>query len=174
MREHIKRATTLSLAGVMSALMLTSPRPMFVWNMSASAPVGLYALNTPGQLRHDDLIAILPTESQADFLSQRGFLGQGALLLKHIAALTGQLVCRKDNHILIDGRIVATTRRHDHLGRDLPQWRGCRRLTSSEIFLLNAAPDSLDSRYFGPLHTRSVIGRATPLWTDENRNLHPF
>lgn len=174
MSDLMKRAATLSLAGVMSSLMLTSPRPLLVWNMTASAPVGLYALHRTNQLSHGDLIAILPTESQADFLSQRGFLGQGALLLKHIAALTGQLVCRQDNHILIDERIVATARRHDHLGRDLPQWQGCRRLTSREIFLLNAAPDSLDSRYFGPFHTRSVIGRATPLWTDENRNLHPF
>jgi conjugative transfer signal peptidase TraF len=174
MREHIKRATTLSLAGVVSALMLTSPRPILVWNMSASAPVGLYALHTHNHLRHGDLIAILPTESQADFLNQRGFLDKGALLLKHVAALMGQLACRQDNHILIDGRIVATAQRYDHLGRDLPQWRGCRRLTSSEIFLLNAAPDSLDSRYFGPFHTPSVIGRATPLWTDDDRNLHQF
>jgi len=174
MREHIKRVTTLSLAGVMSALMLSSPRPILVWNMSASAPLGLYALHRLNHLRHGDLIAVQPTESQADFLNQRGFLGQGALLLKHVAALTGQLACRQDNHILIDGRIVATVQRHDHLGRDLPQWRGCRRLTSREIFLLNAAPDSLDSRYFGPFHTRSVIGRATPLWTDDDRNLHQF
>jgi type IV secretory pathway protease TraF len=30
------------------------------------------------------------------------------------------------------------------------------------------ARDSLDGRYFGPLPTSSVIGRATPLYTDEN------
>jgi type IV secretory pathway protease TraF len=26
--------------------------------------------------------------------------------------------------------------------------------------------DSLDSRYFGPLPTSAVIGRAVPVWTD--------
>lgn len=174
MKEQVKRAATLSLAGLMSALMLASPKPILVWNMSASAPVGLYTLHTANQLHHGDLIALAPTESQADYLSQSGFLGKGALLLKHVAALTGQLACRQDNHILIDGRIVATAQRHDHLGRDLPQWHGCRRLTSGEIFLLNAAPDSLDSRYFGPFHTHSVIGRAMPLWADDDRNLRQF
>ena len=174
MKEQMKRAATLTLTGVMSALMLTSPRPIFVWNMSASAPVGLYALHRSNQYRHGDLIALTPTQSQADYLSQRGYLDKGALLLKHVAALNGQLACRQDNHILIDGRIVATAQRHDHLGRDLPQWRGCRRLIADEMFLLNAAPDSLDSRYFGPFHTRSVIGRATPLWTDDARTLHQF
>jgi type IV secretory pathway protease TraF len=30
-----------------------------------------------------------------------------------------------------------------------------------------SVPDSLDGRYFGPIPTSSVIGRALPLWTDE-------
>ena len=104
MKEQMTRAATLTLTGVMSALMLTSPRPIFVWNMSASAPVGLYALHRSNQYRHGDLIALTPTQSQADYLSQRGYLDKGALLLKHVAALNGQLACRQDNHILIDGR----------------------------------------------------------------------
>jgi type IV secretory pathway protease TraF len=27
--------------------------------------------------------------------------------------------------------------------------------------------DSLDSRYFGPLPASAVIGKAVPIWTDE-------
>ena len=30
-----------------------------------------------------------------------------------------------------------------------------------------AAPDSFDGRYFGVLRMADVIGRATPIWTDE-------
>src|SRR5690606_31543249 len=32
------------------------------------------------------------------------------------------------------------------------------------------APDSLDGRYFGPIPASAVIGRALPLWTDEDGN----
>jgi type IV secretory pathway protease TraF len=28
--------------------------------------------------------------------------------------------------------------------------------------------DSLDGRYFGPISASSIIGRAVPLWTDED------
>jgi type IV secretory pathway protease TraF len=28
--------------------------------------------------------------------------------------------------------------------------------------------DSLDGRYFGPLPTGTIIGRAMPVWTDED------
>ncbi len=39
-------------------------------------------------------------------------------------------------------------------------------LGPGEVFLLNtAAPDSFDGRYFGPVSTNSIIGKATPLWT---------
>ena len=31
-----------------------------------------------------------------------------------------------------------------------------------------AVPESLDSRYFGPLPASTVIGTATPLYTDED------
>src|SRR5690606_34287394 len=56
----------------------------------------------------------------------------------------------------------------DRVGRDLPVWQGCRVIGDSEIFLMNGqVRDSLDGRYFGPIPASSVIGRAIPLWTDE-------
>ena len=57
----------------------------------------------------------------------------------------------------------------DRLGRPLPVWQGCRRIADGAIFLMNPdVRDSLDGRYFGPLPAASVIGRATPLYTDED------
>ena len=53
----------------------------------------------------------------------------------------------------------------DRKGRELPRWTGCRTLRGGEIFLLNPAPDSLDSRYFGPLPASRLIGRARPILT---------
>ena len=57
----------------------------------------------------------------------------------------------------------------DRIGRPLPVWQGCRRLAASQVFLMNPrVPDSFDGRYFGPLLTSSIVGRAVPLWTDED------
>ena len=44
----------------------------------------------------------------------------------------------------------------------------CRVIRDGELFLMNwDVRDSLDGRYFGPVPASSVIGRALPLWTDE-------
>ena len=56
----------------------------------------------------------------------------------------------------------------DSRGRALPVWQGCRRIADGEVFLMNTAvADSLDGRYFGALPAREIIGKATPLYTDE-------
>ena len=42
-------------------------------------------------------------------------------------------------------------------------------IAEGEIFLMNlGVGDSLDGRYFGPLPDSAVIGRAIPLFTDED------
>ena len=57
----------------------------------------------------------------------------------------------------------------DRRGRPLPVWQGCRLVANGELFLMNwQVRDSLDGRYFGPLPATAVIGRATPLYTDED------
>jgi type IV secretory pathway protease TraF len=57
----------------------------------------------------------------------------------------------------------------DLLGRPLPIWQGCRVVAEDELFLMNwQVRDSLDGRYFGPLPASAVIGRAIPLYTDED------
>ena len=70
--------------------------------------------------------------------------------------------------ITIDGQYGGAARARVRLGRRLPAWFGCRTLRAGELFVMNpAAPDSFDGRYFGPLKIENVIGRATPVWTDE-------
>jgi type IV secretory pathway protease TraF len=57
----------------------------------------------------------------------------------------------------------------DHLGRILPVWEGCRLVTDQEVFLMNwQSENSLDGRYFGPLPAAAIVGRADPLWTEED------
>jgi len=145
---------------------LTTLQLRLVWNVTASAPVGLYRIESPRHLETNDLVVVTPPEKLAAFLDGRGYLPRGVPLLKHIAALSGQTVCRSGPTILIDGRSIGAALEHDRAGRDLPQWQGCRRLSDNEVFLMNASvPDSLDGRYFGPTPRQLIIGTATALWT---------
>lgn len=142
--------------------------PWFLWNASASAPVGLYAILPADHLEVPDLVVVAPPEPLAHMLDQRGYLPFGVPLLKRIVALPGQRVCRNGRIVTVDGIEMAEAQKTDRVGRALPVWQGCRRIADGEVFLLNwQHPDSLDGRYFGPLPRSAVIGQAIPLITDE-------
>jgi type IV secretory pathway protease TraF len=137
--------------------------PALVWNTTASAPLGFYGATPEPIARVGDLVLVRPPTPLAARLARAGFLPLGALLLKRIAAVAPSIVCRTADVVTVDGRQAARALDHDRLGRPLPLWRGCRRLTAGEVFLLNPEPRSYDSRYLGPLPARAILARATLL-----------
>jgi conjugative transfer signal peptidase TraF len=140
--------------------------PLFIWNASASVPIGLYAAKPTGQLQLNDLVVVRLPEDMAAFLAEGGYLPRGVPILKHILALPGRTVCRFGSAISVDAAAVGYAREHDSRGRALPVWQGCRVLAKDEVFLMNRPADSFDGRYFGPLPATTIVGRAEPLWTN--------
>lgn len=139
-----------------------------VWNATASLPTGLYAIRGKASLHVGERVAIEPPPELRRLLAERHYLPTDVPLIKRIAAVRGQRVCRFAHGITIDGQFVGAARARDRLGRPLPAWFGCQTLRTGELFVMNpAAPDSFDGRYFGVLRMTDVIGRATPIWTDE-------
>ena len=163
-------ATYFATIGVAIAAFLPVPLKL-VWNASASAPLGLYAIDSDDLPQPTDLLAVDAPEPLATFLAERGYLPRGVPLMKRVAGVAGQRVCRTGRTISVDGIDMAEALDHDRLGRVLPSWQGCRVIAVGEIFLMNVqVRDSLDGRYFGPVSTDTIIGRATPLYTDEDGN----
>ena len=143
--------------------------PKLIWNASASTPIGFYLIRPVERVEATDLVAVDAPAPLAAFLEQRGYLARGVPLLKRVVGLPGQWVCRTGRTITVDGLPMGEALDRDRHGRDLPIWRGCRRIADSEVFLMNwQVRDSLDGRYFGALPAASVIGRVTPLYTDED------
>jgi conjugative transfer signal peptidase TraF len=156
----------VSLLGIAS---VASFAPKLIWNASASTPVGFYTIDEPWPVAVTDLVAVDAPEPLATFLSDGGYLPRGVPLLKRVAALPGQRVCRTGLAITVDGVPMGDALDRDRRGRPLPIWQGCRLVSRGELFLMNwQVRDSLDGRYFGPLPSSTVIGRATPLYTDED------
>ena len=161
------------LAGVVVAATLatlTVPVSRYaLWNATASVPTGLYAIRGKASLHVGERVAIEPPPELRRLLAERHYLPTGVPLLKRIAAVRGQRVCRFAHGITIDGQYIGAARARDRLGRPLPVWAGCHVLRRGELFVMNpTAPDSFDGRYFGVLRLADVIGRATPVWTDED------
>ena len=168
-RRFYVRATTIAasvFAISFAAIAITDPLPRVVWNASASAPLGLYRIEPDRDPPPGSLVAVTPPAPLARWMTERGYLGENVPLLKHVVAKAGQRVCRIGGVVSVDARPVAVARPRDRLGRPLPIWQGCRLLAAGELLLLNPDhPDSLDGRYFGPLDTSAVVGRAIPILT---------
>ncbi|MBS1101713.1 S26 family signal peptidase [Gluconobacter sp. Dm-62] len=165
-------ATYFTAMGVAVASIVPVPVKL-LWNASASTTLGLYDLTAPNGLKAGDLVAVRPPKPLADFMVRRGYIGRGVPLLKPVAALSGQQVCRVGRTVTVDGVPLGEAQERDRRGRILPVWQGCRRIAPDQIFLMNpSVRDSLDGRYFGPLPRAAVIGRATPLYTDERGDGH--
>ena len=141
--------------------------PHYMWNASNSVPIGLYRLQPVTKLTVTELVAVKPPDLLAAFLDLNGYLPLGVPMLKRVLALPGQTICRNGLTIVIDGIDVGQAQERDRRGRPLPVWQGCRVIAAGNVFVMNwQSADSLDSRYFGPLPTSAVIGRAVPVWTD--------
>ena len=159
---------TLATAGISYPALTPMPIKL-LWNASASAPIGFYTIDVDGPFDVTDLVAVDAPEPLATFMAERGYLPKGVPLLKRILGVSGQTVCRSNASITIDGVEMGDALPRDRAGRDLPIWQGCRRIPTGEVFLMNwQVRDSLDGRYFGLTPTDQIIGRAVPLWTDED------
>lgn len=143
---------------------LNRPHPMLVYNASTSVPKGWYRINAASPFKPGDWVLVRLPANASTLAMQRGYLPTTVPLLKPVAAVAPQRVCVEQQNVIVDGKVVAKQLRHDRLGRPLPAWHACRRLSEDELLLLStSSAESFDSRYFGPVRINAVIGRALPL-----------
>ncbi|MEG3089301.1 S26 family signal peptidase [Sphingomonas sp. PB4P5] len=152
----------------------TGTVPRLVWNLSASVPIGLYAARVTNRIDRGELVAVYPLAPIARLMADRHYLPLRVPMLKRVAAVAGQTVCRTGTAILIDARHVAEALPRDRMGRLLPRWSGCRTLPKGQVFLLNpASATSFDGRYFGPVATHRIVAVLRPLWLPGGRAAVP-
>jgi conjugative transfer signal peptidase TraF len=159
--------TTIATTGLLLST-IGGTTPCYIWNASNSVPIGLYRVQPATQLTVTELVVIRPPDLLAAFLDLNGYLPDGVPMLKRVLALSGQTVCRIDLKISVDGIDVGEVLERDRRGRPLPVWHGCQVIANGDVFVMNwQSADSLDGRYFGPLSASAVIGRAEPVWIEE-------
>ncbi len=161
-----RRAFALFLGALAAGFMLSRQhRPLVIYNATASAPIGFYRVVPAPPVHVGDLVLVRTPGSIRELAARRNYIPASVPLVKRVEARAGNRVCATDGIITVDGVPVATRKSTDGQGRPLPAWTGCRVLAKDEIFLLmTGAPDSFDSRYFGPVSLNAVIGRLTLLW----------
>jgi type IV secretory pathway protease TraF len=144
-----------------AAALLISPAisPLYILNLSHSVPIGLYRLEMQS-LQRGDLAVIQLGEPWRELAEARGYLSSKAWLIKPVAGLAGDCICRTGQVITINGYISAVAQSADEKERLLPEWEGCRKLAQDEMFLLSGVRDSFDGRYFGVTPGSALIAKA--------------
>lgn len=155
---------SVGLSAVLALTMLGAPRPRLVWNVSESAPVGLYAIGDRDGVGAGDMVLAHVPDAWRAFAAGRHYIPVNVPLVKRVAAVAGDSVCAAGLRILVNGREAARRRTVDGMGRPMPLWNGCVTLRPGSFLLLMENPASFDGRYFGPSGSADLIGTARPLW----------
>jgi conjugative transfer signal peptidase TraF len=168
-RRKLRHETIALSVGLIAlcATMIVIPRPVFVWNVSASAVIGLYFVSSKSGLERGDMAALWLPPRHRKLAAQRRYLPQNIAAIKRVVAAPGDSVCALGSRISVNGKWIADRHSHDGKGRAMPWWQNCKRLGKDELFLLNEeAVNSFDGRYIGISKTSDVIGEASLIWRD--------
>ncbi len=168
-RRLLQRRLRIAVLAVPALLALIAtlewrPPALLLWNASASAPIGLYAINPWRRPRRGDLAIAWPPGPARRLAAGRRYLPSNVPLVKRVAADAGDRVCARGRSVLVNGRTAAIRRVADGQGRPMPWWSGCRRLGGDDDLLLMDRPGSFAGRYFGLSRANQLLGRAILLW----------
>src|SRR5215472_10452115 len=97
----------MASAGFLLLIASLDVSPWLVWNASTSVPIGLYFVEHVPPRKGDLAIFRLPPLIEA-FAHRRGYLLASTYLLKPVAAMADEHVCRGGQTILVQGKAVAS------------------------------------------------------------------
>lgn len=145
-------------------------------NATPSMPRGLWLLAggaRPEVRRSDVLVLCIPDPAVVRLGRERGYLGNGPCpdgsepLVKPAAAVAGDRVLVSPDGVAVNGAVLPHSAQlaADSAGRPLPRWpAGVYAVRPGEVWAVaTQAPNSWDSRYWGPVPLSSVFGVARPL-----------
>ena len=173
-RRLVRRAAMIAgLAGLVGLTIVAPPMPRLVWNVTASAPTGLYSV-TPGTLpAPGDLVIARVPDTMRTLAAERHYIPANVPLVKRVTGVPGDTICASGTALFVNGRHIADRRAVDGRERTMPWWHGCRLLRDGDYFLLMPGTSaSFDGRYFGITRRADIIGRAHLLWATSNGSHH--
>lgn len=153
-----------ALAAALGATICHPPQPRLIWNVSASAPKGLWSVAPEASIHRGDMVVARLAPHWRKLAAARQYLPSNVPLIKRVAAKNGDRICTVGDRLEVNGSLAARLLPHDKLGRSLPSPRGCMVLRRGMFLLLMDHPASFDGRYFGPTLRADIVGKAKPLW----------
>ena len=162
----MKRRVFLLMFGGVLLSCLTAPRERFFINETPSMPRGVYWVSELDSLQRGESVLISFPEKLREFAATHRWLSPEKPLLKTVGALAGDTVCNDSGALTINGVIQGPIFGEDSEGRALPHIEGCIVIAPGTFLPLSRTSErSFDGRYFGPLSTQLISGRARLLFS---------
>lgn len=154
--------TPLIVANLGLAILASAPafqdHPPFIINETVSMAKGVYAYTDNAKaIKRKDIVALKMTIGANAYLVDELGYPKRTLLIKRVAGLSGDVICRHGMRVTVNAQIV-NAQSKDRIGNLLPVWDGCAVLLPNQVFLLGDHPSSFDSRYLGPVTKEQLLG----------------
>jgi conjugative transfer signal peptidase TraF len=132
--------------------------PLAIINETPSMQKGLYVrIGDAQKLKRGEIVALSMPKSAKDYLVDKLGYPTDTFLIKRVAALPGDIVCRQTDTLTVAGKMLQAKARDRH-DNPLPNWQGCYKLSNEGIFIQGDHLGSFDSRYFGPVSRYALSG----------------
>jgi conjugative transfer signal peptidase TraF len=166
--QKANRIRTVIAAGLgIAALAVAScmkPKVLVLYNYTDSMPHGVYLVERREVYQRGDVVVFAVPSSVRALVNERHWLHENGFLMKPLIGLKGDSVSTKHRRFCVGGHDFGGIQLLDRQGLPLPGYSECGVLKSGFLVGVDGMSNSFDSRYFGPIPERSVIGVAFPLW----------
>jgi len=160
--------------GSIAAVCSVFAQPLIIYNATDSLPHGIYRVIKQEIYERGDLIVFPVPEQVRSLVIERGWLKPDSYLIKPVAAINGDNMWITCGQVFVNGKYFGVIKKQDRKGLPLPSLVINDTLSAGEIAVLQRSDDSFDSRYFGPIDERQIIGRAVPILVyKETENSNP-
>ena len=130
---------------------------------TTSMPRGFYLVMPTNKIKRYDIVEFVPPAATLEFIVKHHWVPKSGLIIKYVFAVPGDDVCVRNNAVWINGQKIGTVYRFYASGKLLPQTEICGKLKENEYLLLSTRKErSFDSRYFGIITSRNILGKAIP------------
>ena len=172
-RRRIVAAVLFSLLVLAVGLLIAGRVFHLRWNRTASLPVGLYRITS----QPTPLVEFCVEGPAAQMSIDRGYREASYIscpdryepLLKPIAARPGDVVEVSAAGIAVNGHALPNTKQFavDRMHRSMHPWPPGRYVVEPGTLWVISSYNvySFDSRYFGPIAEKDILGYAAPVWT---------
>lgn len=143
-------------------------------NFTPSMPLGIYRIVdlSPRAVQRGMTVAVCAPATAISLGRHRGYLSAGTCfgnsepLLKTVAAVAGDSVTIASNGVSVNGCLLRNSKplAADSSGNTMTPWPSGRyRMSTGSIWLYAGNKRSWDSRYWGPVSVRNVVGEVSPV-----------